>query len=200
MLGLADSKVLMDAFVGEGNEIVDVVDDIHYNSGPCTAIGLTKNENQTMPTAEEIAGELYVPPTDPEDADLPPVPTCDSTPDDAVADGPATLSAIAETVFVSSCMFSSCHQGEAAVRGLDLASADLHGELMNHDVQADTTAPLIKPGDAEGSYLYQLISDCTPEDRSGNLVNHMPLNAPFLLAPELVARVRDWIDAGAKND
>ena len=200
MLGLADSKVLMDATAAEGNETIDVIDGVHYNEAPCRVIGLPKHEDQTLPTPEEIAGELYVPPTDPNDADLPPVPTCASTPDDAVADGPATLSGIAETVFVSSCVFSSCHQGEAAVRGLDLASADLHTELMNHDVQADTTAPLVKPGDAEGSYLYQLISDCTPEDRSGNAVNHMPLNAPFLLDPGLVARVRDWIEAGAKND
>lgn len=200
MLGLADSKVLMDAGVPKDNETIDVVDGVHYNTAPCDAIGLPKHEDQTLPTAEEIEGELYVPPTDPNDADLPPVPECESTPDDAVADGPATLSAIAETVFVSSCTFSSCHQGAGAVRGLDLAAADLHAELMNHDVQADTTAPLVKPGDPEGSYLYQLISDCTPEDGSGTRVNHMPLNAPFLLDPGLVARVRDWIAAGAKND
>jgi hypothetical protein len=190
----------MDAFVGADNEIVDVVDDVQYNTAACSAIGLPKHENQSMPTPEEIAAELYVPPTDPADANLPELPTCESTPDDASPDGPATLSAIRDTVFVSSCMFSSCHQGAAAVRGLDFAAADLHGELMNHDVQANTTAPLVKPGDPEGSYLYQLVSQCSPKDRDGNVVNHMPLNAPFLLGPGLVARVHDWIAAGANND
>ncbi len=71
---------------------------------------------------------------------------------------------------------------------------------MDYPVKADTTKPLIAPGDPDGSYLYQLLSQCTPRDQAGAKVNHMPLNSPFLLDEGLVAQVRDWIAAGAPDN
>lgn len=200
MLGLADSAVMMDASVISGNQIVGVDGEIQLNEGPCTVLGLPKNDSQTMPTQEEIDGELYIPPTDPGDAELPPVPPCEDTPTDATPAMEPTLSNIADTLFVSSCQFSACHQRETAVAGLDLAAENLHEVLMNHSVQANTDMPLVAPGDPEGSWLYHLISRCEPTDKGGNPVRTMPLNAPFLSDPGLVAMVRDWIAAGAPND
>ena len=83
---------------------------------------------------------------------------------------------------------------------LDLRATDLHAELLGHDVQAATVMPLIAPGDPDGSWLYRLISQCEPTDDAGNVVAHMPRNAPTLADPALVARVRAWIEAGAAND
>lgn len=200
MLGLADSRVLMDGSVLSGNTQVDIVDGVKMNSSACGVIGLPKHEDQTLPTPEEIAGELYVPPSSPGDAELPELPECRSTPQDAVAKGPATLSAIADSTFVSSCAFSSCHQGGSAVLGLDLTAANLHEHLLGYDVKAATDKPLIAPGDPAGSYLYQLLSQCSPHDGEGTKVNHMPLNSPVLLDPGFVAQVRDWIAAGAPNN
>lgn len=201
MLGLADSRLLMDASVVAGNTVVGVNDDgVRLNSSSCGVIGLPKNDAQGPPTAEELAAPLYVPPTAPADADLPSVPPCVDTPADAIAQGPATLSAIKASMFSSSCAFSSCHQGTTAVVGLDLTAEDLHGELLAHQVAATTSLALIDAGNPAGSYLYQLISQCDPSDGAGGRVSHMPLNAPFLSDPGLVAQVRDWIAAGAKND
>lgn len=196
MLGLADSRVLMDAAV-QNNRLVGVENGMNINRGTCGVLGLQKNENQGPPTQAEIDGDLYVPPSLPGDADLPPLPPCESTRPEAVAAGPATLSAINDSLFVSSCAYSSCHGGESSVAGLDLTSSDLHRELLEHTVAANTDLPLVDPGNPEGSYLYRLISQCKPTDGAGVEVNHMPLNAPFLSDPGLVAQVRDWIAAGA---
>jgi hypothetical protein len=46
----------------------------------------------------------------------------------------------------------------------------------------------------------QLISLCEPRDDRGAVLKHMPRNAPTLMPPEVVAKVRDWILAGAPNN
>jgi hypothetical protein len=199
MLGLADSAVMMDASVPAGS-IVGEQDGILLNEGPCTVIGLPKNEAQSMPSPEEIDGPLYVPPSDPADADLPPVPPCEDTPDDAQPQGPITLSSIRDTLFVSSCTFSSCHGAQGAAADLDLHGPDLHERLLNHEVAGNTMLPLVEPGDPEGSWLYQRIARCEPRDSAGASVATMPLNAPTLSDPRVVAKVRAWIEAGAPND
>jgi len=71
---------------------------------------------------------------------------------------------------------------------------------MGHAVAANTDLPLVAPGSPDGSWLYHLLSKCEPVDQAGSPVYAMPRNAPVLMDPELIARVRDWIAAGAKND
>lgn len=199
MLGLADSQVLMDA-TATNNQVMGNDGEILLNESACDVIGLPKNFMQTMPTQAEIDGELYVPPSDPGDAELPPVDDCVDTPADATAAGPPTLSNLRDTLLVSTCQFSSCHSGSSAAAGLDLAADDLHAELMEHQVQGQTSLPLIAPGDPEGSWLYQRVAQCNPVDGDGNVVTHMPLNSPELSRPELVAVLRDWIAAGAADN
>ncbi|MEM9453132.1 MAG: hypothetical protein AAGF11_03075 [Myxococcota bacterium] len=201
MLGLADSAMLMDGSVGSGSgQVVGTEGDILLNEGPCDVIGLPKNPAQTMPTEAELEAPLYIPPTDPDDAGLPPIDECVDVPASAAAPGEATLSRVRDTLFVSTCQFSSCHSGANAVAGLDLAAADLHTELMGHVVEANTELPLVEPGDPEGSWLYRLVAECAPTDRGGNVVAHMPLNSPELSDPALVALLREWIEAGAADD
>ncbi|MEX1362717.1 MAG: hypothetical protein AB1Z98_06295 [Nannocystaceae bacterium] len=199
MLGLADSKVLMDASASNGS-IVGTDGEILLHESACDVIGLPKNAAQSMPTEDEIAAPLYVPPSDPSDADLPPVDDCVDVPFDAPAAGPGSLQRVRDTLLVSSCQFSSCHAGGNAAAGLDLAADDLHTELLDHVVQGNTTLPLIAPGDPEGSWLYRLVAECNPTDADGNAVAHMPLNSPQLSRPELVAVLRDWIAAGALDN
>lgn len=199
MLGLADSQVLMDASVSN-NMIVGTDGEILLNEGDCDVLGLPKNLAQTMPTEEEINGELYVPPSDPGDVDLPPVDECVDVPGDAVADGTPSLTRVHDTLFISTCQFSACHAGGSAAAGLDLNAADLHTELMEHVVQGNTDLPLVDPGNPEGSWLYQRVAQCNPTDASGGAVSHMPLNSPQLARPEMVALLREWISAGALDD
>jgi hypothetical protein len=195
MLGLADMRVMMSASVDAGTELVGAEDDILLHEGSCSAVAIPKNASQQMPTDDELQGPLYVPPGNPDDVDLDPVKPCIDTPADAEPLAPATLTSLRETVFAPSCNFSSCHGGKtpAAVR---LDGSDLHAQLLGASAGQDGM-PLVTPGDPDNSWLYQLVSRCEPRDADGNLHTHMPFNAPNLLEPRLVAKLRAWIEAGA---
>ncbi|MBL9101743.1 MAG: hypothetical protein JNL82_12345 [Myxococcales bacterium] len=199
MLGLADSAAIMDLAVNSGSEVVGQDGDVLLNEGPCSPLVIPKNAAQTLPSDAEREGAMYVPPTSDEDVDLDPKKTC-VAPDAGVGASGATLSHLNGAVFVPGCIFSSCHDAKSPAAGLDLQSPDLHAALMNHSVAANVDAPLIKPGDPEGSWLYRIVSRCEPQDDGGNTVRHMPYNAPTLLPDEHVAAIRAWIAAGAQDD
>lgn len=200
MLGLADSKVMMDLQVSSDSQVVGVEDGVVMNEGPCSVLAIPPNQAQGMPTQEEVDGPLYVPPTSEDDAGLPPVDPCVDADPLAEPAGATTLTSVRETIFAPSCTFSACHGGPGSVHGLDLAAADLHGELLGHTVAADTDLPLIAPGDPEGSWLYQLVARCEPKDDSDAIKSHMPLNAPKLMDDAAIAKLRVWIENGAQND
>ncbi|MEM6993956.1 MAG: hypothetical protein AAF721_25820 [Myxococcota bacterium] len=196
MLGLADSKVLMDASVGEGS-VVGKDGDILLNEGNCSAIGLPKNPAQSMPTQAEIDAELYVPPSN--DPGLPVVDNCKDIGPESAGPAAATLSNLRDTLLVSSCEFSSCHAGSNAVAGLDFRADDLHAELLGHTMSlTETDMPLVDPGNPDNSYLYQSITRCDPSGDGSE--PHMPLNSAELVHPQLAAVMRGWIERGAPND
>lgn len=199
MLGLADSAVLIDGSAS-ANQVVGTDGEILLNESSCSVIGLPKNGDQGMPTAAELEAPLYVPPSDPGDAGLPPVDDCVDVPESATPSTEATLSRVRDTLLVSTCQFSACHAGSQSAAGLDLAAADLHTELLDHTVLANTDLPLVTPGDPERSWLYQVVARCQPKDADGKVVSHMPLNSPQLSDPGLVAVLREWILAGALDD
>ncbi|MDG2305704.1 MAG: hypothetical protein P8R42_13880 [Candidatus Binatia bacterium] len=200
MLGLAESSMLLDGAVNTGNEVDGVVDGIVMNSGPCTGLGAPRNPAQTLPGDDEIEAPLYIPTSLPGDIDLPVIPPCADTPL-GLSEPPATLSSISEIVFIGSCSFSACHDNQAPAGGLDLSSPNVYANLLGHEVTtAETSLPLIAPGDADGSWLYRLLSRCEPTDDTGRVVAHMPRNSPNLLPPEVVAKVRDWISNGALDN
>ncbi|MBL4686052.1 MAG: hypothetical protein JKY37_15770 [Nannocystaceae bacterium] len=196
MLGLADSKVLMDASVAAGT-VVGNDGEILLNSGECGVIGLPPNAAQGMPTQAEIDGEMYVPPS--EEAGLPIVDMCADIGPESAGPEEATLSNIRARLFVPSCEFSSCHAGSSAVGGLDFRAEDLHAELMGHTLSVTKSdMPLIDPGNPDNSYLYQAIAHCDPAGDGSE--PHMPLNAAELVHAKTAALVRGWIERGAPND
>lgn len=201
MLGLAESDVLMDAFMVDDNIVDGDVDGIVMNHGPCSGLGIPRNPAQRLPSEAERNAAVYIPESLPEDEELPPIPECVDTPDAVLAEQPATLTSMKETLFRGSCTFAACHDTVAPAAGLDLAGADVHANLLEHEVVfGQTDKPLVAPGDPEGSWLMQLISRCEPTDDVGNVLAHMPRNSPTLLPPELVAKVRDWILNGALDN
>lgn len=197
-LVLADSPMLLSGNVGVTTDFEQGEDGIFRLSGPCDGIGAPINPAQTLPSDEEVESPLYVPPVLPGDERLPIAPPCVDTPP-ALSEPPETLSSIEDGIFVGSCTFAACHDNQAPAAGLDL-SQNVHENLMGHAVQARTALPLVASGDPEGSWLYQLLSRCEPMDDEGNVVAHMPRNSPQLLPPELVAKVREWIRRGARDD
>lgn len=199
MLGLAESRVLMDISVTGGTVAVGQTDGIFEFEGPCGILAVPKNPAQTDPTDEERNGVLYVPPTKPEDQDIPPVPTCEDHDPTVAPDIEPTLGNVFGVVFNQSCAFNSCHGGGAAAGGLDLQAADLHTELLDHETLANPGMALVEPGDPDNSWLFQILGQCEPMGQNG-VVTHMPRNSPVLLDDRSIALVRDWIAAGAMND
>jgi len=193
---LVESAIMLENTVLAGSFVGTDEDGIKHQQGSCVTIGVPKSGEQGPPTEAEKAAPLYVPPVDPNDADLPPVPQCRDVDVDEPPLVEPTLDALRSQLFAPACSFSACH-GTAAAAGLDLMAEDLHTELLGHDVQASTALPLVAPGDPDGSWLVRVLSQCSPTDDAGNLRSHMPLNAPVLLDDGLVNAVRAWIPAGA---
>ncbi len=199
MLGLIDSEVQIDAIVEEDSQVIGVEDGVVMHEGPRDILAIPKHPDQQPPTPEEIEQPLYIPPSDPGDPQVPVDPCVDIDPA-APASGPVTLSNIRDTVFRPSCVFSSCHGEAGPSAGLNLEADDLHTELLNHDVTANTQYPLISPGAPDQSWLLHLLSQCEPKNQDGGAVSHMPLNSPRLLDAHLVNNVRAWIEAGALDN
>ncbi len=196
--GYADTPNTSQATAASGVAVGEI-DGIPHFQGGCFSLISPKADGHGPPTQEEIDGPLYVPPIDPTDEGLPPVPPCEDTPADAVASSSPTLSAVAANVFAPACGFSSCHATGGSAGGLNF-EGDLHAKLLGHTVLGNADMPLIDPGNPDNSWLYQRISRCEPTDANETIVSHMPLSAPFLLEPGLVATVRDWIAAGALDN
>ena len=199
MLGLADMRVMMNGSVDGGTALVGSDGGVLEFEGPCSVFALPKNSAQKLPTPAEQDAPLYVPPAADGDLDLDPVKPCVDSTGDAEPLAPATLASLRATVFNPSCSFSSCHGGKSPV-SVRLDGPDLHDVLLGTASSADMKVPLIEPGNLDNSWLYQLVSRCEPTDAGGHVHTHMPYNAPNLLEPRLVAKLRAWILAGAPAD
>lgn len=201
MLGFADSPLLYDAVVKRDSVVVESGEGFSRTEGPCEVTPVPRNAAQGMPTQDEIEAPMYIPPTREGDEEIAPIIECEDTPADAVAGGPATLEGVKGAVFMAGCAFSACHDSSNPASGLDLSdeAGDLHEVLMAHEVGANTALPLVDPGNAEGSWLYKVLSTCQPETSDGVGYIRMPYGAPSLLDPSVVAQVRDWIDGGAES-
>jgi hypothetical protein len=199
-LGLADTRMMMDGGVQSHStdNVNDTADYIEFVS-PCTVVSAPKNEAQTPPTEDEIAADLYLPDPSDTDRDVVPIEGCVDTPADAVAEEPVTFEGIRADIFHASCNYNACHGGAVPAAGLDLTMDSLREALIERPVVGAPDRRLVVPGNPDESWLYQVLSRCEPSLESGGTAHtHMPLNAPVLLEPGLVARVRDWIANGAE--
>ena len=195
MLGFAEGAIMLDASVVANSTLQREELGISWFSGPCVVLAVPKNENQGPPSAEEIAGPFNVPPSD-TDPTVGREPTCVDVPADAVADAEPTLANVQSHVFLPGCSFTACHGGARPAAGLDLSTSDLTAletALLTHTVRSATPMRLVQPGQPDESWLWQRMARCAPTDADGQVLSHMPLNAPTLTAPAQAALVRDWI-------
>lgn len=195
MLGLAESRVLMDVTVTGATMAVGEQDGIFMFEGPCGILAVPKNPAQAMPTEAEKDGPLNVP--DSGDEGIPPVPECTDHDPSVMPDLEPTLANVFAAVFQPSCMFNACHGQSGQAAGLNLQAPDLLTELLGHEVVGSPGASLVEPGDPDNSWLYQVMSSCAPMASGGGIASHMPRNAPVLLDDRTVALVREWIASGA---
>ena len=199
-LGLVDTRVMIEGGVRNHSEdnVTDHGDYIEYVT-ECTALAVPKNEAQSLPGETEMEAELYVPDPSEADRDLSPITECVDTPPDAVAEAPVDFRTIRADIFEASCNFSACHGGAVPAAGLSLRGDDLRERLLEATVVGAPERRLVVPGSPEDSWLYQVVSRCAPAlEDGGEVRTHMPLNAPVLLEPGLVAKIRDWIAGGAQ--
>lgn len=194
MLGFAKADAIFDAWVLQDSEYIGNENGVEVYEGPCTRLVLPKSDRQSPPDDDEIAGDLYVPPSDVTD-DFTTVEECVDTPPDPVPTLATTLTSVKENIFEVSCAFSACHDSTNPAFGLDLVSEGLHDRLLNHEPRGQSDLPLISAGDAEASWLYHAISKCDP-----GAIGPMPQNSPVLLDEGLVGSVKAWIELGARND
>lgn len=212
MLGLATGTAIIDVGADRAAGTTLAMEDgiPTFTANECNVTVLPPARSQSMPTAAEIEAPLYVPDSDDPDVDV--TPECLDTPVDAVADSRASLASISRDLFQPSCAHNVCHGGTDPQQGLLLAAdpaspsdiAALRTRLLDHVVShPEVDIPLVAPGDAGGSYLFRVLSRCQPGAEWGldaETAPKMPVLQPELVDPELVARVRDWIDAGATAD
>jgi hypothetical protein len=88
-----------------------------------------------------------------------------------------------------------CHLPGAAQAGLSLYP-DARAALVDRP-STQAALPLVKPGDAEGSYLFRKLAGTHLE--AGGTGASMPFQRE-LLAPGDLALIRQWIAAGAPDN
>ena len=87
-----------------------------------------------------------------------------------------------------------CHSAERPTANLDLTAAHAYNSLVNAPAEKDPSKLRVKPGDAEGSFLYKVISE--GDENVG--YSHVGLFTDDTYAPFLDI-IKAWIDGGAKE-
>ena len=102
-----------------------------------------------------------------------------------------TLSSIQTHIFTPSC--AGHHGPSLAEADLDLSAGRSFANLVNVP-STQVELDLVRPGDAENSYLIHKM-----DGRPGIVGRQMPIGRlPF--SAEEIAVIRQWIDAGARNN
>lgn len=105
----------------------------------------------------------------------------------------ATLSSLRENIFTPNCSANACHGGDNPVHGLDLASDDPHGRLVDQD-STIAGLKLVVAGDPENSLLFLAVS----EGYEAGSIRKMPPGVD--LSEEKIDALRQWIEDGAADD
>jgi hypothetical protein len=135
------------------------------------------------------------PPPPPPTAPPPNPPPSDAGEDTGVDAGP-TLSGDVQPIFTSSCAVNGCHTTASHVGSLDLSLGNAYGATVNVASIEKTGTMRVAPGNAEASYLYLKI---TGRPEPGDLSDPPP-STGLVLTQKQKDTVRDWINAGAKDD
>ncbi len=97
-----------------------------------------------------------------------------------------------EPIFLKEC--GDCHGSERPKKGLDLSQGKGYANLVNRQSVEVPDLPLVKPGDAENSYLWHKLEHRAKEGKG------MPrgIFSSRKLPAEQLAVIREWIEQGAQ--
>jgi len=104
-----------------------------------------------------------------------------------------TLSSIQANVFTPIC--TQCHFGSSPAAGLNLEAGNAWANLVGIKRSFDPQIRVVA-GDAGNSFIIDKLEGI---NLGGSRGDRMPLGGPFL-DPDVIAVIRQWIDAGAAND
>jgi hypothetical protein len=99
-------------------------------------------------------------------------------------------------IFERRCGIGGCHSDAAHQAGLVLTATAAHAAIVNKPAQTRLGQVLVRPGDADNSWLVIAIRD--DETRRMGLAR-MPL-ASGPLTPNQIQTIVNWINRGAPND
>jgi hypothetical protein len=106
-----------------------------------------------------------------------------------------SFSQIQGQIFTPSCAKAGCHAASSGAGGMVLAAGVSYAQIVGRPAPEDPALDLVKPGDANDSYLVRKIRG--DPDISGA---RMPLDGPPYLTPQQIAGIEGWIAAGAPNN
>lgn len=88
---------------------------------------------------------------------------------------------------------SRCHSGSSPASGLSLSADVAYANIVNVPSVKSPSTLRVKPGDADSSYLYRIITD-------ENVGSHYAHTGLFTDAPQqvFIDIIKSWINAGAK--
>ena len=126
--------------------------------------------------------------------DSPTAPTTPPTTPTTPATGTltATLSSIQREVFNPSCVVH--HGPSEAEAGLDISEGRSFENLVNVP-STQVGIDLVTPNDAENSYLIHKL-----DGRAGIVGARMPIGSGGFLSDEAIDVIKQWINAGARNN
>lgn len=111
----------------------------------------------------------------------------------AVGTAAATLGGIQQSVFTGRCATSGCHDAVTAEQDLVLEAGSSFSNLVGVASRESPGELLVRPGDADRSYLVKKLRGSAP------IGGKMPLGGPFLSDQE-IAGVVEWIENGADDN
>jgi hypothetical protein len=115
--------------------------------------------------------------------------------DDAEDGDPPVASIYAEIeakVLAVSCTFSSCHGATTPREDLSLVPGVAYDQIVDKPSKEIPTRMRVKPGDPEGSYLYEKLTKAKPA-----VGERMPPGQP--LGDNALRAIRQWIADGARR-
>jgi hypothetical protein len=99
-------------------------------------------------------------------------------------------------IFERRCGIGGCHSVAAHQAGLVLTPAAAHAALVNRPSQTRLGQILVRPGDADNSWLVIAIR---PDDAARMGLARMPLGSGPL-TPNQIQTIVNWVNRGAPND
>jgi hypothetical protein len=116
------------------------------------------------------------------------------------------LAWIEQNIFVGSCNFSGCHNGDNTAQGkVDLRPGKSYAHLVNFASVIDTTRKLVVPNDVEASYLMLMLRDVAPAMANPpgkappGSVGFMPQSSNSSLCCQKLDALEHWIMTGAPS-